>query len=183
MGQFAVASHSPPSTSSQEWRNSNNPHCPATAKRSILRLRDATTWDANANQAALQLRPTTETAMTLECVTGLTTKINPKTMRMLDAAHHAPHAAIQQYSNTAIQKKSAALRIPQDSASIISRPYFLFHRPHSTATVSAAHFLEAFTASTALFREAVRALYQSVCSLSLSVADLKPAVSSATQPS
>ncbi|MDU3566125.1 hypothetical protein [Bifidobacterium longum] len=38
--------------------------------------------------------------MTLECVTGLTTKINPKTMRMLDAAHHAPHAAIQQYSNT-----------------------------------------------------------------------------------
>uniref|UniRef100_UPI003BAB01AF hypothetical protein n=1 Tax=Bifidobacterium longum TaxID=216816 RepID=UPI003BAB01AF len=42
--------------------------------------------------------------MTLECVTGLTTKINPKTMRMLDAAHHAPHAAIQQYSNTAIQQ-------------------------------------------------------------------------------
>lgn len=75
MAQFAVASHSPPSTSSQEWRNSNNPHCPATAKRSILRLRDATTWDANANQAALQLRPTTETAMTLECVTGLTTNL------------------------------------------------------------------------------------------------------------
>ena len=93
-------------------------------------------------------------------------KINPKlcacwTLRIT--------RRMQQYSNT---EKSAALRFPQDSASIINRPYFHSIGPHSTATVSSSSLLGRSTASTALFRERCGPWHQSVCSLSLSVADL-----------
>ena len=146
MAQFAVASHSPPSTSSQEWRNSNNPHCPATAKRSILRLRDATTWDANANQAALQLRPTTETAMTLECVTGLTTN--------LAIAIRAIHRRLARWHQHRSRDGTAQFHAIENSCADYN-PTNRRHGIGQTTALMRAEWSNGFTAPIAAFQECV----------------------------